>query len=240
MHPKKIIIIGATSGIGRELAQLYLVNNDVVGVTGRRRSFLEEIKNRHPSLVHIANFDVTGEENIQQLKNLITEMNGMDLLIYNAGYGDTSPDLNSEIEIKTTKTNVSGFVEIMAFAFNYFVEKGAGQIAVISSIGSLRGNSWAPAYSASKAFMSIYAEGLNMKAKRLKKDIAITDIKPGFLGTKPSKGNKRFWVVPPLKAAKQIKAAIDKKKRKAYITRRWWLIAQLMKVVPFSIWRRVA
>jgi len=240
MATKKVIIIGATSGIGRQLAILYLVNGSTVGVTGRRKNFLEEIKNSYPQQVHIAAFDVMGNENVSRLKDLIDEMGGMDILIYNAGVGDVSENLDPEIEDTTTRTNVSGFVEIVAFAFNYFAKKGKGQIAVISSVGSLRGNSWAPAYSASKAFMSTYAEGLNMKAKRLKKDIIITDIKPGFLNTKPSKGNKRFWVASPVKAARQIKNAIDHKKRKAYITKRWWLIAQIMKAVPYSLLRRFA
>jgi short-subunit dehydrogenase len=237
---KKVIIIGATSGLGRELALRYLVNKDIVGVTGRRENYLQEIKEQFPEQVFTEAFDVTGPHTVTHLKALIQKMNGMDLLIYNAGIGDTSEELNLEIEVNTTKTNVSGFVEMVAFAFTYFAQKGSGQIAIISSLASLRGNSWAPAYSASKAFMSTYAEGLNMKAIRLKKDIVVTDLKPGFLATKPAKGNKRFWVVPVAKAAGQVIAAIEAKKRKAYISKRWWLVAQIMKIIPYSIYSRMA
>lgn len=168
-------------------------------------------------------------------------MNWVDwnLLIYNAGYGEPSRELNWETENITTKTNVNGFVEIVNFAFNYFVKQGYGQIALISSVAALRGNSWAPAYSASKAFMSVYAEGLNIKAKKLKVDIVVTDIKPGFINTHMAKGNKQFWVASPQKATKQIIHAIEKKKRIAYITKRWWLIAQLMKIAPYSLYRRI-
>ena len=96
-----------------------------------------------------------------------------------------------------------------------------------------------PAYSASKAFMRIYAEGLNIKAKKLKKDIVVTAIQPGFINTKMAKGNKRFWLAAPQKAAKQIIGAIDLKKRSAYITKRWWFIALILKYLPYALYRRL-
>ena len=77
------------------------------------------------------------------------------MLIYNAGYGDPSLKLVPETEKVTTLTNVNGFVEISSYAFNYFVQQGHGHIALISSISALRGNSWTPAYSASKAYRAI-------------------------------------------------------------------------------------
>jgi short-subunit dehydrogenase len=237
--PQKIIIVGATSGIGKELAILYAAMGCKVAVTGRRENLLDELKNIYPQNIITACFDVTVNDLDSHLKNLVTELNGLDLFIYNAGYGDTSADLDIEIENTTIHTNVNSFVNAMHFAFNYFVAQGFGQIAVTSSIAALRGNSWAPAYSASKAFMSNYAEGLNIKARRLKKNIIITDIKPGFINTKKAKGNKRFWMATPQKAAKQIVQAINKKKRIAYITKRWWLIAQILKILPYSIYRRL-
>jgi short-subunit dehydrogenase len=180
-----------------------------------------------------------GNENQQKIQQLINELGGLDILIYNTGYGDVSKELNFEIENTTTRTNVNGFVEIVSYAFNYFVQQGYGQIAITSSVASVRGNSWAPAYSASKSFMSNYAEGLNIKAKRLKKDIVITDLRPGFINTKMAKGNKQFWVVPKEKAAAQIINGIERKKRVVYISRRWWLVAQIMKMLPYSIYRRI-
>lgn len=235
----KIIIIGATSGIGKELALLYAQKKYSVGITGRREVFLNELKELHPAIV-TACFDVCGIENIVQLQKLISALGGLDLLIYNAGFGDATRELIPKTEMSITKTNVNGFVEIVGYAFNHFVAKGSGQIACTSSIAALRGNSWSPAYSASKAFMSNYAEGLNMKASRLKKDIVVTDIKPGFIKTKLAKGHGLFWVASPQKAAKQIVNAIKKKKRIAYITKRWWLVAQLLKILPYSIYKRIA
>jgi short-subunit dehydrogenase len=239
MAQKKIIIVGASSGIGREIACKYVANGNKVGITGRRENLLNELKEKYPDQIFISCFDVMGKDNQQKIRQLIEELGGMDLLIYNAGYGDISKDLNWEIENATTKTNVNGFVEIVSYAFNYFVEQDHGQIAITSSVAAVRGNSWAPAYSASKAFMSNYAEGLNIKSKRLHKDLTITDIRPGFVDTKMAKGNGQFWVIQKEKAAKEIIKAIEKKKRIVYITRRWWLVAKIMKMLPFGIYRRM-
>jgi short-subunit dehydrogenase len=127
----------------------------------------------------------------------------------------------------------------MNYTFNYFVQQGHGQLAATSSIASIRGNGWAPAYSASKAFQSVYMEGLHMKARKMKARIFVTDIQPGFVNTKLAKGNGQFWVAPVGKAANQIVQAIDKKKWRAYITRRWWIIAQLMKWAPGWIYHKI-
>ena len=210
-----------------------------MGITGRRAGLLEELKTLFPQQIFTASFDVTSTENERRLLLLINELGGLDLLIYNSGFGEPSDGLHVKTELATTLTNVTGCVEIAGLAFNYFLERGRGQIAITSSVAALRGNGWAPAYSASKAFASNYAEGLNVKAARLKKDIVITDIRPGFMATKMAKGHRRFWVAPPRKAAAQIMRAIERKKRIAYITRRWRLVALLLKALPFWLYCRI-
>lgn len=235
---KKVIIIGATSGMGRELAKLYATSNCLVGITGRRKDLLNTMQQQFPYNILTECFDVTGNENIEHLKNLLQQLGGMDLLIYNSGYGDTSKNLDWEIDRQTTLTNVNGFVEIVNFAFNYFTKQEQGQIAGTSSIAAIRGNSWAPAYSASKAYMSNYLEGLQIKAARMNQKIFITDIQPGFVKTKMAKGKGQFWVAPAEKAAKQIFTAIKNKKRRVYITKRWWLIAKIVKWMPYWMYKK--
>src|SRR5678810_1066194 len=153
---RRVIIIGATSGIGLELAQLYIKAGDRVGITGRRSHLLDDLQNQFPSQVVTECFDVMGNDNIVHLASLIHKLDGLDLLIYNSGYGDVSDTLDWEIDKRTTLTNVNGFVEIVNYTFNYFVKQGGGQIAATSSIAAIRENSQAPAYSASKAYMSMY------------------------------------------------------------------------------------
>jgi short-subunit dehydrogenase len=235
----KIIIIGATSGIGRELAKIYADAGNLVAVTGRRQDLLYTLQLSYPNNILTACFDVTSSENIPHVESLIEKMGGLDLLIYNAGYGDTSTTLDWKIDKTTVDTNVNGFIEIIEYAFHYFMQQGSGHLVTTSSVGSIRGNSWAPAYSASKAFQSIYFEGLHMKLKRMNTGIGVTDVQPGFVDTKMAKGNKRFWVASPDKAARQIARAIEKKKWRVYITHRWWLIARLIKWMPDFIYHKI-
>ena len=235
----KIIIIGASSGIGKEMALLYAKQGHVVGITARREYLLKEIQASYPANIFISSFDVRNADSLSYIKNLISDLGGLDLFVYNAGMGEPSDKLIPEVEESTVQTTVAGFVQIVPFVFNFFVQQGKGQIAVTSSVAALRGNGLAPAYSASKAFLSCYAEGLNLKARRLKKAIIVTDIRPGFIDTKPVNDHRRFWVVSAQKAARQMIAAIEQRKRIVYITRRWWLVAQLMKILPYRIYKRL-
>ena len=235
----KVIIIGATSGIGRELATIYAAKGYFVGITGRRNELLLSLQTKFPKNIVTECFDVTQKENIPHLQTLIQKLDGLDILIYNSGYGDVSKELDWDIEKRTTDVNVNGFIEIVCYAFNYLVNQGHGQIACTSSIASIRGNSHAPAYSASKASESVYMEGLWLKAKKLNKDVSVTDIQPGYVATHLAKGNKKFWEATPQKAAQQIYEAISKKKKRVYITKRWWIVAKFIKWLPFFIYQKL-
>ncbi len=236
---KKILIIGASSGIGKRIAQLYVQKGYKVGITGRRIELLKEMQLQFPQHIEYECFDITANENISCLEAMVKKLNGVDIIIISAGTGEPSKELNWAIDKRTVDTNVNGFVEIANWAFNFFVKQGHGQLAVISSISANRGGSYAPAYNASKAFQSIYFEGLAIKAKKSNTVVSVTCIEPGFVKSKMAKSEKIFWVVPVDKAAKQIIKAIGKKKRKVYISRRWWFIAKLMRWMPYWIYRKI-
>ncbi len=236
---RKIIIIGATSGIGRKMAELYAAAGNIVGITGRRNELLLEINHQFPGKVYTECFDVTGKDNIRHLESLIAKLDGLDILVYSSGVGEASKELDWQLDKLTVDTNVNGFVEIANWTFNHFIKQGHGSMAVISSVAANRGNSWAPPYSASKSFQSNYFEALAIKAYRVKKDIGITCIEPGFVDTKMAKTNKRFWLVSTEKAARQMINAIHKKKHKVYVSKRWWLIAKLMRMLPFWVYKRI-
>src|SRR5450432_1005619 len=117
---KKVIIIGASSGIGRELAILYANAGWRMGITGRREALLDELKDTFPDQVETAVFDVMGTDNIRHLEQLIQKLGGLDLLVYNAGYGEVSATLDWSIDKTTVLTNVNGFIKMINFTFNYF------------------------------------------------------------------------------------------------------------------------
>lgn len=237
---KKAIIIGATSGIGKGLAKVLVNNNYKVGVTGRRNELLNDLKTENPDTYFVKSFDVTDTKiSVQKLEELTAELGGLDLLIISSGTGDINKALDFEIEERTIKTNVLGFTCIADWAFNYFEKQKYGHLVAISSIGGLRGSRHAPAYNATKAFQMNYLEGLRQKAKNLKEPIIISDIRPGLVDTEMAKGEGLFWVMPVDKVVNQIYKAIISKKKIAYVTKRWHLIATILKLLPRQIYDRM-
>jgi short-subunit dehydrogenase len=240
MIMKKVIIIGATSGIGRELAKVYSTNGYLVGITGRREKLLQDLKNENQESYIIKLFDISIPcYNSKNLDELVGELCGLDLIIISSGTGDGNEELDFKIEKKTIDTNVIGVTEICGWAFNYLKKQGFGQMAIVSSIAGMRGGRFAPAYSASKAYLMNYAEGLRQKAKHLKIPIYITDIRPGFVDTAMAKSENKFWVATPQKAAMQIYLALKKKKKIAYVTKRWLIFAYMLKLLPKWIFDRI-
>jgi short-subunit dehydrogenase len=235
---KKAIIIGASSGIGKALAKVLAGEGYTVGLAARRLALLLELQQEIGNQALVKQIDVTSQDAITRLSEFIHEMDGVDLIIISAGIGFINSDLDWNKENETISVNVTGFAAIANVAVHYFLQKGSGHLVNISSIAALRGNASAPAYNASKAFESIYLDGLRQKIAKLHLPITITDIQPGFVNTAMAQGEGLFWVAPPEKAAKQIYQAIKEKKKHAYITKRWRLIAWFFKFAPDGIYYR--
>lgn len=229
---KKAIIIGASSGIGYELARVFSEEGYKVGVTARRTEPLLSLQATLPNQCYVQQMDVTQLEVArQQLLQLIDTMEGMDIIVLNAGVGWGRATLHQELT--TIQTNVLGWVNLAYVAMEYFINQGHGHLVGISSVAALRGSSQLTAYSASKAFISNYLEGLRLRIARKKWNIAVTDIRPGYVATPMTAGNKgMFWIASPTKAAHQIYRAILARKKIAYITHRWALVAPIYRLIP--------
>jgi short-subunit dehydrogenase len=234
----KVIIIGATSGIGRELARLYAGDGHLVGATGRRQELLYSLQLEYPNNVVTECFDATTQGLTNHLQSLVRKLGGFDMLIYSAGWGEPQEALDWLVEKATVDINVNAFLEAIYFGWSFFEKQGHGHLVTISSIASIRGNRHSPAYSAGKSFQSLYFEGLHIKARRLNIPLYLTDVQPGFVDTKMAKG-PRFWVAPAGKAARQIHTAIEKKRWRVYITHRWWIIAKIFKWIPGWLYHRI-
>jgi short-subunit dehydrogenase len=230
---RKAIIIGASSGIGMQLAKELSKQGFALGLAARRVELLSALKNNLVCQCSVYGMDIThSTEAASTLNNMICEMDGVDLIVISAGTGHINHDLKWELEEDTIKTNVAGFTAIVGAALTYFMQKGEGHIAAVSSVAALRGGADSPAYYASKAYVSNYLEGIRCKVAKENMNIAITDIRPGLVDTAMAKGEGLFWVMPVEIAGRQIYTAIRKRKAVAYVTKRWGLIAFLLRIMP--------
>jgi short-subunit dehydrogenase len=240
MKRKKVIVVGATSGIGMGLARVFLENCYLVGITGRRLPLLHQLCNEYPDTCFVKAMDVTKpDEAIRQLDELVAEMGGLDILILNSGTGHRNEHLDFALELPAIQTNVLGFTALADRAFNYFIKQKEGHLAVVSSVAGIRGSRFAPAYGASKAYQINYMQALRQKAKKLKLSITVTDIRPGFVDTAMAQGDGLFWVASVEKAAQQIFGALKQKKDIVYITKRWRLVATFIRLLPRLLYERV-
>ena len=237
---KKVIIIGATSGIGREVALIYIAQGWKVGVAGRREAELEALCSAYPEQVSAQALDVTKEDAPQKLQALIEQVGGMDVFLLSSGIGKQNPTLETGLELTTAATNVEGFIRMTNAAYHYFEQQGYGHLAVISSIAGTKGLGAAPAYSATKGFQNIYMDALDQLARMKKLNIRFTDIRPGFVATPLLNNQKKYPMLmdAPI-VALDIVSAIEKKKRVAIIDWKFRLLVGFWRLIPKWIWLRL-
>lgn len=229
---KKAIIIGASAGIGRELALELAREGYILGLTARRLPLLHELAGEITTRGFVRKLDVREPERARAIiEELASEMGGVDVIILNAGIIFQDPSWEQELE--TIKVNVIGFAAIFNIAFNHFTVRGGGHIVGISSVAAIRGGHGSPVYNASKAFISSLMHGCRIKARRLRLPIYITDIRPGHVCTSMLEGQRGvFWAIPTDVAARQIVRAITRKMKHAYITPRWRAVAWALRLLP--------
>ena len=266
---KKAIVIGATSGIGMEVASLLAQRGWQVGIAGRRIERLEEVKRNTNLLISESSkaskgeiacyeqIDVTSSEAPSLLLKLIEKLGGMDLYFHSSGIGWQNNSLDIEKEMKTVETNGLGFVRMVDTAFNWFAQQNLGQepgqgqrqgkdrscdtyrIACITSIAGTKGLGAAPAYSATKRFQNHYLECLTQQAHMRHLPIAITDIRPGFVKTDLIAGSNYPLQLTPQEVARQIVRAIERGKSVKTIDWKYSILVSLWRLIPRWIWTRL-
>ena len=233
---KRAIVIGASSGIGFEVARLLLKDGWKVGVAARRMDLLQNI-----GYVDAAErIDVNDPQASEQLRGLISDLGGMDLFFYASGIGKQNRTLEEDIEIQTATTNGVGFTRMIGEAYRYFAEKGEGHIVAITSIAGTKGLGPAPAYSATKAMQNVYLQALEQQAITRGLNIYFTDIRPGFVDTALLSGGNHYpMMMKPEDVAQDIMSAIKHKKHICVINWKFRLLTMLWRRIPRFIWRRM-
>ena len=232
------VIIGASSGIGEALARELNRDGWRLGLLARRLDRLEALRETLAPETVVRRFDVTQRDAAAILEQLLDELGGVDLVIVSAGTGHLNHELLWEPDLDTVTVNVLGFMALSQVAMRHFLRRGRGHLVGISSIAALRGNR-AAVYAASKAFQSVCLDGLRELARHSGHPIVVTEVQPGFVDTAMMKPDRplpavvrRLFVASPAKAARQILRAVQKRKKHAYITRRYALVAFVLKLLP--------
>lgn len=237
----KIVIVGASSGLGREIATAYAAKGWHVGVAARRETPLKQLQDRFPGLVEYQVLDTTAPDAPEMLYRLIDRLGGMDIFLHAAGIGKQNLELNSDIEIKTVKTNCTGFTAMVDTAFNYFASTGStGLIAAITSVAGTKGLGAAPSYSATKRYQSTYITALEQLAHIRHLSIRFCDLRPGFIATDLLDPDTRYpMLMSTAHAVPRIIRALQRKRRVAIIDRRWWWLVKGWELIPRPLWVRI-
>ena len=230
---KKAIVVGASSGIGLEVARMLREKGWTVGAAARRVERLAEFQFSAP-------IDVDAEDASSRLLALVGRVGGMDLYFHASGVGHQNRMLSEDIELQTVTTNGLGFTRMVGTAFRYMADHGGGHIAVISSIAGTKGLGPAPAYSATKAFQNTYIQSLEQLANARHLNIRFTDLRPGFVDTDLLNDGRRYpLLLKKTDVARDIVRSIEKHRHVRVIDWRWRMITALWRRIPRFLWRRL-
>lgn len=253
----KAIVMGATSGIGREVALCLAERGWQVGVAGRREDRLDELMDSsRGGIVASMRIDVTQEDAPDRLRGLIARMGGMDLYFHSSGIGWQNETLDMEKELATVETNCMGFVRMVDTAYRWFAEQALSEanadasafsetharyrIACITSIAGTKGLGAAPAYSSTKRFQNHYLECLAQQSHMRRLPIAITDLRPGFVRTDLIAGSCYPLQLDAQMVAKVIVQALEQGCETKVIDWRYALLVALWRLVPRWLWTRLS
>lgn len=247
---KKAIIIGATSGMGREIASRLALDGWEVVATGRREDRLQSLVTEHPGCsILAARMDVTSEDATAVLDSILVQTGPPDLLLFSSGVGFQNKELDEGKEMLTVRTNCEGMLRIVDHFYNYIRDETAkggfctthkAHIAVITSVAGTKGMGVAPAYSATKKMQSTYLSALRQLSHMERIPVVVTDIRPGFVSTEILSPDKKYPMKMSVeKAARCILRGLERKSEVITFDCRFRIIAFLWKMIPQALWERI-
>lgn len=237
---KRIVVMGATSGIGLAVAQKLAAKGHKVGVAGRKVKVLRELKKEFPDNIEWEEIDITKDDAPEKLHALIEKLGGMDTYFHISGVYHNNPELNLDEEIITVQTNAVGFARMTSTAYKYFRDnQQPGHIAAITSVAGTRGMGPIASYSSTKKFGQAYLEALQQLSHLQKLDIKFTDIRPGWIRTPLMSPDAQYPLTMRLSyAGPLIIKALGRKRSAVYVDWRWEALIRLCQLIPRWLWVR--
>ena len=244
---RSVIVVGATSGIGRAVVEKLAKEGVRVGIAGRREDRLLELQRRFGTeRISYRIMDVTKDSATVALDELLEEVGAPDALLYASGIGKQNPTLEEAMELRTVETNCMGMVRIVDHFINYVKRTPAynnehkAHIAVITSVAGTTGIGQAPAYSATKSMQTTYLIALAQHARMQRIPITVGDIRPGFVATEILNPNKNYpMMMTAERAAHFVTRLLRHHKRITIFDWRYRLLVGFWRMIPRCIWERI-
>lgn len=241
---KKAIVIGASSGMGKEVAKRLSHLGYEVGLAARRVNLLNQLQQELPTQSYIQRIDVTDPQARDHLEQLIHLMHDVDLIVISisAYYDNNHVYPTDDTWLKKKRcidVDAKGFIAMADCALEYFKQRGYGHLVGVSSTSGLRGVAYSPVYSGAKACVSYYMEAERNYAKQNNIAIDITDVVPGYVAVEHSplgEDPAAYWEIPVEQAGEVIINGILAKKEIVYVPSKVRLIAFLLKYLPDYIY----
>ena len=235
---KKIWITGASSGIGKALAEKFAQENWKVAISARRENLLNIIAGHK----NISSFplDVTDDDKVKEtFSNILKEFNYLNLCVFCSGAYD--PKLEQEINKKQIRkimdVNFFGVLNCIKAVENYFKGKKEGHVSIVSSIAAYRGLPNSSGYGPSKAALTNLTESLYFDFKKY--NVRISLISPGFIKTSLTDKNEfpmPFIKTPEFAAKKIYDGLIKNKSFEIHFPKPLTLILKLFRILPYKIY----
>jgi short-subunit dehydrogenase len=243
---QKVMVVGASRGIGKEIALLHLRKGGRVALIGRNTSDLKSIpeSKEEESRAMILTCDVTKISEIPGIfQKAISELGGLDKIYYCSGALEPQGpnEYNTTKDMIMLETNLNGAIGFLNLASEYFLNQKSGSIIGISSVAGERGRKGNPVYNASKAGLNVYLEAIRFRLAP--HNVKVYTMKPGYVKTDMLKGLKLkdSGLLAPISAsyaAELINDAVESEEEVAYIPSKWALVALIIRWIPDFILKR--
>ena len=243
--PRRILVLGATSGIAEACIRLWANRGDALYLVARNEDKLAVVaadaRTRGASHVGsaVANLDDTNAHP-EVLAHAINSLGGLDVAFLALGVLGEQPDAEKNFAAadQILHTNFVAPVSLLTWLANYTAQRRAGTLAVLSSVAGERGRKSNYVYGSSKAGLTAFVDGLRNRIDR--EGVRVMTIKPGPVKTAMTEGMKGSGKFADVEAvAASLVKAIDKGTDVVYVPGIWRVIMAVIRVIPERVFKKM-